>query len=360
MKILLIDLFGKMAGSTYAIYHLTLGLKGRGHQITVLSKPKTFFNELLKDSDLRHIELDASGKFDFNSVRKIASVVTENSIDVIFSQGTTDRYLTIFAKWFYVPNVKLYHIRQQKPIAQNQLKGWFYQKGTYGIVAASDAVKQFLIDGGIDGDHITVINNSVEIPDLRTHLIVSERLRNEYKITNGDFVIGCVSRIKKQAQILEALTKIESPVVMIFVGINKSDIKNQNFGSVDHHKIIFTGEIDREKTLAHYPLLNLKILASDMEGFSLSILEAMNFSVPVIATKASGNTDLIDDGNNGLLFEDGNIDDLKNKILRLKSEAGLKEKLTEKGLKTVNEKYSYKRMIDQYEQLALNTGLEQS
>ncbi|HEX3048162.1 MAG TPA: glycosyltransferase [Bacillota bacterium] len=60
---------------------------------------------------------------------------------------------------------------------------------------------------------------------------------------------------------------------------------------------------------------DLFILPSRVEGFGLVILEAMAAGVPVIASNIDGPKELIEPGQNGLLFENENFEDLAEKII---------------------------------------------
>ncbi len=59
------------------------------------------------------------------------------------------------------------------------------------------------------------------------------------------------------------------------------------------------------------------ILSSDYEGMSNALIEAMCLGLPVISTKVSGSTDLIQDGVNGLLIDVGEEDALFDNIVKL-------------------------------------------
>lgn len=48
-----------------------------------------------------------------------------------------------------------------------------------------------------------------------------------------------------------------------------------------------------------------------MECFSLSILESLSANIPVITTQVGGNLEVINDGENGFIFNAGNIEKLK-------------------------------------------------
>jgi glycosyltransferase involved in cell wall biosynthesis len=56
------------------------------------------------------------------------------------------------------------------------------------------------------------------------------------------------------------------------------------------------------------------VLPSFTECLPLSILEAMQFGVPVVATHVGGIPDIIDDGVNGLLISPGSVKDLSSKL----------------------------------------------
>ncbi|MDA0196937.1 MAG: glycosyltransferase family 4 protein [Bacteroidetes bacterium] len=343
-----------MAGSSYAVFNLAKGLNSRGHYVLVGYREGTFLHALLENSSINAIAINAKNKLDFKAASKLAKLATQEKIDIVFAQGTTDRYITIFARWVFGLEARLIHIRQQKPVGLSRAKGIFYTWGTDKIVAVSRAVKQFLMESGIPESHIEIINNSIPPESIENiNLEAVERLKKEYGILQDDLVIGCVSRIKKQDQILKAIERIDLPIKVIFVGISDDypHLKKLSTEISKKHKFFFTGEISHQDTLAHYPLFTMKILASDMEGFSLSLLEAMAIGVPVIATNASGNPDLIRDGENGLLFQDEDIEGLTHCINQIIENKVLRMKLIEQGVKAVSETSRFEKMIVKYESI---------
>lgn len=52
------------------------------------------------------------------------------------------------------------------------------------------------------------------------------------------------------------------------------------------------------------------VIASDIESLPMSVLEAMAFGIPVLASSVFGLTELLEDGQEGLLFRPGDIDEL--------------------------------------------------
>lgn len=352
MNILITTYQGHNEGSTQSITFLCKGLSDRGHNVYLGCRKESFIYELMQNSNVTIIPMTFKGKFDRNNMRQIRDAVLQYDIDLINAQASKDRYSTIFAKWFYKLDVKLVHTRRQKPESDGLfIQNWLYSKKTDKIVAVSQGVKDGLVKLGLPADHIEVIYNGT--PKSKYDAIdykFTGQLRRKYQIGSEDRVIGCVSRKKKQIQILEALKHLTYPVKMIFIGIPEPP----EFASISKeyqvdHQIWFLGKIPPREVLAHYPLFQLNILASTMEGLSQSLLEAMFMKVPVIATAASGNLDLIDDGKNGLLFQDGDHRQLAGCITNVFFKPALRDQLINNGYQTASDGYSIEKTVTNYE-----------
>jgi glycosyltransferase involved in cell wall biosynthesis len=77
------------------------------------------------------------------------------------------------------------------------------------------------------------------------------------------------------------------------------------------------------------------VLASISEGLGVVILEALSSGLPVVATSVGGIVDIISNENNGLLVEARNYNDLAHAVIRILSDAELKNRLIAGGLSTI-------------------------
>ena len=77
----------------------------------------------------------------------------------------------------------------------------------------------------------------------------------------------------------------------------------------------------------------------------------MYLGVPVIATEAAGNLDLITDGENGLFFQDGDIKQLASNIDRIRDDEALKSRLIKNAFQTASVDFSIENTLDGYENL---------
>lgn len=354
MNLLFLTFQGDIAGSTNSIAYLAKGLARRGHRVYVGCREESLLYRMLSDTDVHAIPMTFSGRFDLGNMRQIKRTVMEYNIQLVNAQSSFDRFTSVFARWLYNLPVKVVHTRRQiSRSVGGLLQRLVYVSGTHKVVAVSEGVKVSLIQQGIPENHIEVIyNGTPEEKYKKLNPKYTQQLKAKYQIKDDDIVIGCVSRLKKQCQILEALRLINESVTVLFVGVDTVPHCDGVLAEVQQkHKVIFTGQVPSDHVLDYYNLFKMKILASTIEGLSQSILEAMALGIPVIATNFAGNPEIVEDGINGLLFDDGDIRELVNNIKLLMDDEPIREKLVEKARMTALKKFNINNTLDGYETL---------
>lgn len=87
-----------------------------------------------------------------------------------------------------------------------------------------------------------------------------------------------------------------------------------------------------------------------------AILESLALGVPVIASRIGGNPELIEDGENGLLFEPGDPADLRDKILRLYADhrelSTIRQQCRRGLIEKHNVEWAYKELKKIYEEIS--------
>ena len=96
------------------------------------------------------------------------------------------------------------------------------------------------------------------------------------------------------------------------------------------------------------------------EGQSNSILEAMQASVPVVASDIPGNRDLIQHEVTGLLYPAAEVGALVKATARLIESPELRKELSEKARSKVESEFSVSRMIERHEKLYLASFAQNS
>lgn len=103
------------------------------------------------------------------------------------------------------------------------------------------------------------------------------------------------------------------------------------------NKVIFHGFQSNLQEI--YSSFNIFINASFSEGISNSILEAMAAGIPVIASDVIGNRDIIINGEDGLLFDPHNSQELSDKMTMLAENEDYRDALRNKALLKIRNEY---------------------
>jgi glycosyltransferase involved in cell wall biosynthesis len=95
---------------------------------------------------------------------------------------------------------------------------------------------------------------------------------------------------------------------------------------------------------------------------SMSMLEAMQAGVAIVASAVDGIPEDVTDGDSAVLVEPGNVDQLTHAIERLLGDAGLRGRLQRRARETYVEKFSAEKFIaalsDLYAELGFKAGDE--
>jgi L-malate glycosyltransferase len=353
MNVLLITQEDFLAGSTFSVSYLAGALAARGNKVFVAARKDSVLHELIITVPaVTFLPITIRSRFDLQSIRLLQQWVDAYKIDVINAQSSKDRYITIFARMFYGVKSRLFHTRRQYPMsAGGFLQRKLYVAGTDKIIVISNELKRIFVGKGFPASHLHVIHNGIPAHRYQQWDEGSvQQLRAKYGILPADVVIGSISRMKQQEQIIRALKIINRPEIkVVFVGIDVGYFDNLCNELGIQNNIIYVGAVKAEVVLNYYKLLTINILASTIDGFGLVLLEAMAMGAAVIATRFGGIIDVVQHNVNGLLFNDGDCETLARQIEMLISDPSLRQRLIEQGYKTAYEEFSIEKTAANYE-----------
>ena len=223
------------------------------------------------------------------------------------------------------------------------------------VLCVSDFIRQQMIeDAGIPSEQIYVVHNGVELDDFAMR-----------DLSSADDVVrivyaGRLTPEKGVHTVVEALSIFVSndpsvSVSLSIVGGGPSAYEHQLRKLVQNAHleefVNFTGQVPREQMpeiLTEHDILVLPSIWQ--EPLARIAQEAMACGLVVVATTTGGTAELIDDGDNGVLFEAGDAEMLASKIDNLATDRQLRFRLAKSGRKTVEERFSFERMVDEIEQ----------
>lgn len=107
---------------------------------------------------------------------------------------------------------------------------------------------------------------------------------------------------------------------------------------------IFVGYVTDEPLKALIDKASLIVVPSEIyENCPMSVLEAMAYGKPVVGSNMGGTAELVEDGKTGLLFDVGNVDDLKLKLDQLMASEELRQQMGSAGRKRVVDNFSLEK-----------------
>lgn len=220
-------------------------------------------------------------------------------------------------------------------------------KNSYKIIVLSHAIK-YRVQKLYPHSYIEIIPDAITL-----HQIDSKQITHLKKRFNNKFIIGNIAALEKskgQQYIINAAKQMQDShphIHFILLGRGKDelqfkeDIKNLS-------NITFEGFVNNVGD--YLSIFDMFIFPSLSEGFGSSILDAMQFKVPVVAFDIGGIPDIIEHNHNGILVPPKDSEAIFNAIEKLYLSQGFREKLSSNAYKNI-ENFSYEKMADRYLEL---------
>ena len=101
------------------------------------------------------------------------------------------------------------------------------------------------------------------------------------------------------------------------------------------------GKVAPSSLMAYYKSATIFCMPTHLEPFGVVFLEAMQASLPIIATKVGAVPDFIKDNWNGILVEPGDINGIANGLIKLLENPILCQQFGERSFALWNERYTW-------------------
>ncbi len=227
------------------------------------------------------------------------------------------------------------------------------------IIAVSPATAKNLTDAGVSRKLIDVMMNGVE-PVKRRSPEECAAFRRKYGIEPGDFVMGIIARVeayKGHGDILRAMALIGRPELKLIVagtGADEENVKSLTKELGLEKQVIFLGFVDDVSTVLS--VLDVQVNASwGTEASSMAMLEGFSMGLGVVASDYGGNPWQVKDGVSGLLFRTRDVNDLRDKLVRLMDDPALRQKLGVGALREYRERFTGEIFAGRIEEIYIKT-----
>lgn len=340
---------GGPAGSTQSIHSLSRELTRRGHRVLVGCRDDVLLARLARDAGLAVVPLEfgSPGRL----ARRLADVIARERVDVVNSHATLDRRALTWLRWQGRLPQPFVVTRRTMPLTSP------FELVAVGCtadrtIAVSEAVARALRRRLHPGGRMRVVPNGialerVDAPVRPADLAAARATLGEL---GGRSVIAVVARLKDQHVLVRALGAVEHPVLLALVGVEgDGPLRALAAGVPPRHRVVFVPLTDRP--LAFYHLAEVAALPSRIEGLSQALLEAMALGVPVVASNAGGNRDLIDSGVTGVLVSPLDARAWADAIDHLLADRDGTRRMAQAGRELVRREFTLQRTAERTEEV---------
>ncbi|MDZ7738157.1 MAG: glycosyltransferase [Bacteroidales bacterium] len=330
---------------------VAMEMKSRGYKVVIIAYRDS---ELLRRSlqaGINAIGLKMRTSSFLNPVllMRLKRIYRANNVKTLFLNLSID--LKTGARVARSCNVEkiIYRRGLAKPIRLSRRNKMLLTDIVTDIIAISETTKKGIMlnyKDVLDPDKVHIIYNGVDLPEIQNGI------NNKRKIIIG--AAGRVSAEKGFTKLVElgkslVMKGVDFNISLAGDGVQLKEIKDRVIEAGLEDKFSFPGFV--KDMSEFYRSISLFVLTSESEGFGTVMIESMSYAKPVISFDIGSPSEIIDNGVNGYIVEDKNIELMADKISILYKNPSLLNRLGQKARETVERDFSLTRHFDELEML---------
>jgi 1,2-diacylglycerol 3-alpha-glucosyltransferase len=301
-----------------------------------------------------------------------SEIINSIDFDIIHSQhpnllGSAAMH---WAKKKNIPLVFTWHTLYDQyshfaPFVPSRLAAWWtirnaknYANRCNMVVAPTPSVIKIIQKWGVTNKNITAIPTGVEEEQFDSP--ERERLRNKYCVQEDEILLVLVSRLTAEKNVLflteavSAIVRNNAKVKFMLCGdggLKEEMIKIATDKEING-RLISVGIVSDKEKKDYYAAGDIFVYSSKSETQGMIITEAMYSGLPIVAVRATGVKDIVEDGKTGFLVSEDK-EEFGEAVQKLIDDDNLRKSFGEKAKIIAKEKYtssvSAKKMLELYE-----------
>lgn len=364
MRLFFTNMNRHWGGQSYVVMQLADHLSRRGHEVVVAGVAGSELVERGRKRGLRvfdKLELRRGlrlGSF-LRDQASLKAFWKEFQPEGILTNGSQDTWACGLARWrFRTPAFLVRWRHNSFKVSAHVFNKWLYRSLIDHVAVSSMEIAPLLIEPGlVPAERVTAFPPTA---DLERFLEAKPTgvLRKELGIGEKDLAAVAVGRLapeKAHDTLIRAWKQVVAQVPNAYLAI-------AGLGSQEQMLRGLIGELGLEKNVRllgfrdDVPLLyadaDLAALTPVAgESFGIALLEALASGKPCVATDVGGVKDLVRDGETGFLVKAGDSDAIAAALLKLLTQAELRERMGRSGRTHAQQSFSANRLADTAEAL---------
>lgn len=224
------------------------------------------------------------------------------------------------------------------------------------FIAVSEAVKRDYVKW-MGFKNINVLYNSIDLDKFRpeAHLDI-QQIRKGLGFEKEDFILLNIGRLhpqKGQIYLIDAMRRLKDcrDVKFKLAIVGKGALRDELHMRIKRNglkdRVYLMGKMENVKPIIQ--MADVFVFPSIYEAQGIAAIEAMALQKPVIATAVDGLTEVISDGEDGLLVKPADSEMLASAIMRLYTQPDLAKRLSLRARQTVEGRFDVRKNISQLE-----------
>ena len=170
-------------------------------------------------------------------------------------------------------------------------------------------------------------------------------------------VIGTIGQLRKEKNQVELINAFEivasqlnnALLLIAGEGPERRNLETRVKDSKYQDRIFLLGQVPDVRPILRR--LDIFVLPSISETFSNAVLEAMSMETAVVISGVGGSGEMVSNGKDGFIYEQGDEEALANTLLRIVTDESERRRIEQRARQTVIERFTFETMIDEYKAL---------
>jgi len=219
------------------------------------------------------------------------------------------------------------------------------------FVAASNAIRAMLVADGVPESKVVTVHEGIDVEHVLAAPPVN--VHETFFLPHHAPVVGNVGALvphKGQRHLIEAAHLVVQQLPDVrFVILGEGELREHLERLVHEHHlekhVLLPGF--RVDVLGCIKGCDLFVMSSVTEGLGTSLLDAMACSKAIVATKAGGIPEVVDDNVTGILVEPRDHHGLAAAIVKLIKDEQGRQRMATAGFERVSARFTVERMVDE-------------
>lgn len=345
-------------GAETVFVNLIKGLDPEKFESVVAIRGPGWVRDELERYGIKPLFLSCKRSFDVECLFKLVGIIRSKNIDVIQSHLLgSNLYCSLAGLTTGVPVISTFHgfVDINAREKYSRMKRGIINQGSARLVFVSDSLRRFYTEqkGFSNGKSVTVYNG-VDTSIFRQQR--DESVRIKLGLKPSDILVGAVGNVRPSKgydHLLRAARLVVDQCPQI-----RFAVAGEGGGTLFEELIDLRKRLGLEK---HFFFIGFEpnvprflngidvfVLSSLSEGFSISTIEAMACGVPVVATRCGGPEEIVDRLGSGVLINAGEPKEISDALVELCREMA-NDTPRASSIDSIETEFSLKSLIRSYE-----------